>query len=116
MLDPLFDVLNRDEALELKAVVDDQQLFNPVLMQNLASLVQGRAFRGGDQVFSRHDLRNFQIHPIFKTKVPVRDDPDEFALLSHRNPRNTVLGHDLMCVSDGMVRRNRHRIQNHAAL
>src|SRR5207249_11217471 len=57
VLDTLGDILDRDQALELEAVVDHQELFNPVLVQNLPRLVQRRAFRRRDEVLPGHEDR-----------------------------------------------------------
>ena len=42
-LNLLFDVLDRDQALELKAVVNDQKFFDAVLVQQFFRLIETHA-------------------------------------------------------------------------
>src|SRR3989441_11951629 len=71
VLDPLGDVLDRDQPLELEAIVDHQELFDTMLVQNLPGLIQRRALRRRDEVLPGHDLGDLEIHACLETQVPV---------------------------------------------
>ena len=87
-----------------------------MLVQNLPGLIQRRAFRRRDEVLPGHDLGDLEIHACLEAQVPVGHNTDELAVLGHRNAGNPVLLHDLVRVADGVVWRDGHRVQNHAAL
>ena len=57
-LDPLLDVLDRDQALEDAVRVDDRQLLDPVAVQQLLGLVERRPDRRGDEAARRHQRRD----------------------------------------------------------
>ncbi len=56
ILDPLFDILNGDEPLQFILLVDDRQLFDPVLVQDLPRLLETGAFRRRHQSVPLHHL------------------------------------------------------------
>ncbi len=48
IFDPLFDVLDGDQSLEVELLVDDRELLDPMLMQDLAGLFEAGPFRRRD--------------------------------------------------------------------
>ncbi len=53
----LFDVLDRDQTLEIALLVDHEELFDAVLVEQYLGLVEGRPDRRGHQVFFGHEIR-----------------------------------------------------------
>ena len=80
VLDPLRDVLDRDQALEPPVGVDDGELLDLVAMEDRLRLLERRADRRRDQIAvgheRRHGLRGVRLEP----EVAVREDADEDAL------------------------------------
>ena len=63
----LLHILDRDQAGKLKFVVDDQDLFNAVPVQQFAHLVLARVFAHRDQpVLAGHDIAHGIIQPLLK--------------------------------------------------
>ncbi len=54
ILQLLLDVLDGDQALELVVVIDDQELFDAVLVQDVLGLFERGADRDGDEVGLGH--------------------------------------------------------------
>ena len=115
VFDTFFDVLDGDQALQLELLVDDRQFLDAVLVEDLPGLLQRRAFRRRHELLPFHDLRHLQVHPRFEPEIAVGENPDQLAVLRDRNPGNAVTGHQLMGVPDGLIRRDRHGIENHPA-
>ncbi len=82
VLDHLLDVFDRDQALEHEAVVDDQQLFDLVAVEELARLLERRADRHGEQRIARHDVGDRPIEVGLEAQVAVGQDADEPAFLA----------------------------------
>ena len=85
ILNPLFDVLNRDQPFELELLIDDRQFLNPVLMQDLAGLFQAGSLRGGDKLIPLHHLRHLQLHAGLEPQIAIRQNPDQLGTLRNRN-------------------------------
>ena len=86
ILDALLDILDRDQPLQFKSLIDHRQFLNPILMQNFPRFLETGAFRSGHQLLPRHDLGDFQVYPVFKAQVPVGQNPHELPVLGHGNP------------------------------
>ena len=74
----LFNILDRDQAAEVSVLIHDREFLNPVAGQDLLGLLQGGAFRRGDQVFTGHDLADGAAVICFKPEIPVGQDADQF--------------------------------------
>src|SRR5512140_1175442 len=77
----LLDVLDGDEAFEVAVRVDDEKFLDSVMMQHFAGLLEGRADRNGHEAVLRHTLGDWNVEARLETKVAVREDADEFAVL-----------------------------------
>ena len=58
ILDALLDVLDRDQALQVAAAVDDRELLDLVPVEDRPRVVERRPDRNGDQPFARHQVRD----------------------------------------------------------
>jgi hypothetical protein len=119
VLDHLLDVLDRDEPLQPEVPVDDEELFDLVLVKDLARLVERRADGDGDEVLPRHDVGNRPVHVRLEPEVAVGQDADEPALLAavlrDRHAGDPVFLHQIERLVDAPVGRERDRIDDHAA-
>src|SRR5215203_3380234 len=120
VLDLLLDVLDRDQALQLEVAVDDEQFFDLVAVQDFARGVERRADRYGDKVFARHHRRDRAVDVGLESQVPVREDTDEPSFFGpafgDRHARDAVLLHQLERFVNAALRRERDRVDDHAAL
>ena len=115
IFDPLLDVLDGDQSLEFALLVDDWQLLDPMLMQDFAGLFEAGPFRRRDQFVPLHDLGHLEIQAGLEPEIAIRQDANQFLILGDGDARDAVLGHQLVGVADGLIRRDRDRIQNHSA-
>jgi len=84
-------------------VVDDDQLFDLVLMQQALGVLALDPLTDGDDLL-RHQLADRGVWVGSKTHVTVRDDADQLATaagLDHRNPRNVVFVHEPERIAQG---------------
>src|SRR5205085_10841230 len=72
------NVFDGDESFEIAVRVDDEELFDAMVMQDFARLLERRADGNGDEIFFRHPLADREIEARFKTEIAVRQDTDEF--------------------------------------
>ena len=77
VLDPLLDVLDGDQALELAVGVDDRQLLDLVAVEDLLGLGERRPDRRGDEVPARHQRRDRLGDVVLEAEVAVGEDADE---------------------------------------
>jgi hypothetical protein len=75
----LLDVLHRDQPDAAILVVDDEQLFDPVLMEQALGVVLSDPLAHGDEPLLRHQLRNLLARVGGESHVAVGEDADEFA-------------------------------------
>src|SRR5690606_643258 len=113
----LLNVFECNEASELPFLVNNGKLFDLELLENAFGLVQGDAFRCGDEVFLRHDLVNRNAQVFLKTQVAVCDDADQFsAFVDHRNSADTELTHYVLRFAHGRIDVQRDGIKYQSAL
>ncbi|EWS63387.1 hypothetical protein Y695_03381 [Hydrogenophaga sp. T4] len=111
------DVLHRDQALELERLVDQQQAFQFVLVEQGLGLGRRGAVGHGDQALTRrHDLAHGQVVTGFEAQVTAGDDADHTARLHHREARNAQVIRHLHDLTDRGLGRDHHRIAQHARL
>ena len=107
MRDRLFHVLDGDQADAAILVVDDQQLFDAMLVQHPLRLVLADALAHRDEILMRHQLGDFLLGIGRKPHVAVGEDADQFP------------GHVLGCAGDhgnagkAVVVHQRHRVRQH---
>ena len=117
VLDPLADVLDRDQAAQPPVGVDDRQLLDPVPVQDRVRLVERRPDRCGDEVPARHQLGDRLARVGLEAQVAVGEDADEHVTaVGDRDPRDLVARHQLERVGDERVRPQRHRLDDHPRL
>ena len=112
----LFDVLDRDQADAAERLVDDQQLFDPVLVEQALGLVPLAAFRHGDQVLVGHQFGDGLALVTGKAHVAVGQDADQLlaARFDHRNAADPVLLHQQHGVGQRRARIDCYRVDDHA--
>ncbi len=116
ILQLLLDVLDRDQTLQLVVVIDHQQFFHPVLMQNLLGLLQRGADRNRDQILLGHDLRDGNVGAGLKAQVAIGEDSHQLLALGHRHAADAVASHQVQRIADLALRFDGDRIDDHAAL
>ena len=93
------DVLDGDQALELKGVVDHQKAFQLVFVEQVLGLLGGRAFGHGDQTLTRgHDFADLLVIAGLKAQITAGDDADDLSTIADREAGHAQLvaqGHDL---------------------
>ena len=105
VLDPLRDVLDRDEPREAPLVIDDRQLLDLVAMEDRLGLLERRADRRGDEVPARHQRRDGLRGVGLEAEVAVREDADEDAVVvDDRHAGDPVALHELEGVGDEVAR------------
>ena len=92
----LFDILDGDQALEAALFINDQQFFDAVFVEQGLGMRQVDADRGGDQILAGHDIVDPQAVVGDKAEVAVGDDAHQFVVISHRQPGDPVIAHDLL--------------------
>lgn len=108
------DVLDGHHALERELVVDDQDFFQTVLVQQVTHFVLVGAFADGDQtLFRRHHFANGDVQAGFKTDVAGGHDADELAIMQDWNAGDVVLTGQFEQVTNGRVSLDGDRILDH---
>ena len=111
----LLDVLDRDEAHQVIAIVDHQQLLDAMLVQNRLGVGQRGAHRNRDQVFLSHHFADGNVGAGFKAQIAIGQDADQLFVLGDRNARDAIAPHHLQRVGDLLLRRHGDGIDDHAA-
>ncbi len=115
ILQALLDVLDGDQPLELKLIVDDQQLLHAMLVQDGFRVVQRSSDRNGDEVFLGHHFADGNVGAGFEAQIAIGEDADELLVLGYRHAGNAVVTHDLQRVGDLVIGRHGDGIDDHAA-
>jgi hypothetical protein len=89
-----------------------------VPVENRPRLLEGRPHRRGDEVAPGHQGRDRLLEPLVpEAEVAVGQDSDQApVVVCDRNAGDVVPRHQLECVSDGCVGRQRHRLDDHPRL
>ena len=118
-LEPLLDVLHRDEPGEPAVGVDERQLLDAVLLEDQLRLFERRTHLRRDEAVTRHELgdRALEIDALAEADVAVRQDADEGTLLvGDRHAGELELRHQRLCLVQPRRRGQCHRVGDHAAL
>ena len=110
------DVFDCDQALQLVLIVDHQQLFNAMLVQDQLGLFERGAHGNGDQVLLGHHVADGNIGAGFKAEIAIGEDAHQPLALRDRHAGDLVAPHHVEGVADHLVRPNGHRVNDHAAL
>ena len=91
----LLDILHRDQADALAVVIDHQQLFDPVLVQQAARLFAIDAFLHRHQPALGHQFLDRLVRIVGKADIAVGQDPDQPVAAPGHNgySGNAVIGH-----------------------
>ena len=117
VLDPLRDVLDRDEPREASFVIDDRQLLDLVAVEDRLGLLERRADRSGDEIPARHQRGDGLRGVRLEAEVAVREDADEDAVVvDDRNAGDPIALHELERVGDEIGRPKRHGLDDHPRL
>ncbi len=115
-----FDVLHGDEPDAAIAVIDDEQFFDAVGVEEPLGFLLTDALAHRDQVFLGHQLRHALLRVGREPHVPVGEDADEFsgrrgrAALHHRNAGNVIALHQFQGVGELGLRVDGERVHHHA--
>ncbi len=116
VLQLLLDVLDGDEAFEDVVVVDDEELFDAMVVEDFFSLLEGGADGDGDEVFFGHHLADGDVGAGVEAEVAVGEDADELAVAGDGDAGDFVAAHDLEGVGDGLLGGHGDGVDDHAGL
>ena len=117
VLEPLRDVLDRDQALQASVCVDDRQLLDLVPVEDPLGLGERGADRRRDQVGARHQRTDRLRCVVLEAEVAVGQDAHQHPVrVRDRHPRDAVVRHQLERLGDRRVRGERHRLDDHPRL
>src|SRR5918911_264344 len=117
VLDRLLYVFDRDQALDALVVINDEELFDTMLLQDGLGLFERRPDGNGDERLFGHHFGDGNVEPRLEPQVAIGDDPDEVAVLIYDGHAADVVAlHHGQGFADGAVRADRHRINDHAGL
>ena len=92
MIFGFLNILDGNEANQLKRVVDHQHTFQAVLVNQRLSLIKTRALFDGNEAFPRcHDVLHRLIEICLETQVAAGDDTNNLLVFDHRQAREAVL-------------------------
>jgi hypothetical protein len=112
----LLDVLDRDQPLQVAAAVDDQQLLDPVLVQELLGPLQRRPLGDGDELLGHHRV-DWLVQVALEADVAVGEDADRPTVAAyHRQPRDAVPLHELDGGGQLLIRSDGDRVDDHPGL
>ncbi len=120
----LLDILDGDEACAAIVGIDDQQLFDAVLVQQHLGLVLGDAIAYRDQLFKGHQFADGLGGMGGEAHIAMGEDAHQLAdgatalaaILDHRDARDIVRLHQGQRIGQGRVRADGDGIDHHAAL
>ncbi len=108
------DVLDGDEAFELEVVIDDEEFFDAVLVQDVLGLFKGGADGHGDEVFLGHDGVDGEVGAGDEAEVAVGENADQLAVLGDGDAGDLVAAHDLKGGGDGFFGGDGDGVDDHA--
>ena len=97
-------------------IVDHQQLFHAVLVQDQLGLFQRGADRDGDQVLFGHHVADGDVGAGLEAQIAVGEDADQPLALRDGHAGDLVAPHHFERVGDHLVRADGDRVDDHAAL
>ena len=100
----LYDVAIRDQSHQFAIACHDRKFLDLIFLEDLFRLFQVRTFRGGDQPFAGHDFADLSFIVMFKTQVPVGQDPHQFSgMVDNGDATDAVLFHQFLGIGDGSL-------------
>ena len=116
VLQLLLDVLDGDEALELVGVVDDEELFDAMLVEDLLGLFERGSYGDGDEVGLGHHVGDGDVGAGDEAEVAVGEDADELAALGDGDAGDLETAHDVEGIGDGALGLDGDGVDDHAGL
>ncbi len=115
VLNGLFDVFYGNKSLEDIVFVHYGELFYSVFSENLLSLVEGSAYRRGNEILFRHNIGNRLFEVGFETEVAVCKNTYEVTFpVDDRNARDFISRHKSESVRNGIFRVKEERVGDNA--
>ena len=116
ILQLLLNVFNRDQALQVIGIVNHQQLFHAMLVQNFFRAFERGAHRDRNQVLFGHHLADGNVEAGLKAQIAIRQNANQPLVLGDRHAGNFVLAHHFQRIGNLRIRRHRDGIDDHPAL
>src|SRR5207245_1940851 len=115
ILDGLLNVFDGDQTFDAFVIVDDEQLFDAMFLQDCLCLLEGCAKRNIDERLHCHDFGNGYVEPRFESQIAIRNNADEVAcFIDHGYAADVISLHYLQSFAHRPLWPNRYRIHNHA--
>ena len=111
----LLNVFYGDESLEVVFVVDDEEFFDAMFVENFLGIFESGADGHSDEIFLSHHAVDRNIEAGLEAQVAIGENADEAALQSNGHAGNLVLAHDLQRVANLIGGRHGDRIDDHSA-
>src|ERR1700735_377607 len=111
----LLNIFYRDEALQIEIGIYDKQFFDAMQLQDSFGCFESGAHGNRDEIIFRHHVAHRLIQIALETQIAIRENADQLLAARYRKARDAVLGHDVERLAHGDFRRDRHRINDHAA-
>ena len=112
----LGDVLDGDQPLQAILAVDHQQALQAMLVQQRLRGLQRGALGHGDQLVARrHDVAHRRVIAGLEPQVAPGDDAHHAPLIDDRKAADVQLVRQLHHLEHRVLRRDDHRIAQHAA-
>ena len=105
ILDRLLDILDGDQTLEVKVLVNDGKLLLTRLGKDPLCLLQSGSLGSGDQALAGHGFLDLLREISLKLQVAIGDDTNQLSSLSDRHTGNTELAHQCISVCQRMLGR-----------
>src|SRR5690606_30502166 len=107
----LLEVLRGDHPAEPEAVVDDEDLLDPIPVQQRQHLVLARALADGHEpLLRRHHGRDRRVELRLEAQVPVRHDADEVLALDDGHAGDVLGAREVDDLLDGRRGADRYRV------
>ena len=108
-------ILHGDQPGQITILINHQQFFNAMLLENIFRFFKRCPHRNRHQVFRCHSFRDLEQVVGFKPDIPVGNNAHKTIILYHRQSADLEFGHDFLCILNRRRYIHRYRIQDHAA-
>ena len=111
-----FNILDRDKSFEYAVAVNQRKLFDLMLHKDLLCACEVCADRGGNKIILSHNVLDYyRVKVLDESEVTVCEYAHKLILLvNDRHARDLILAHKSICFGNGLVRRERERINDNA--
>ena len=109
------DIFDGDETFEVEVLIDNEEFFDAMFLENAFGFFQGGADGNGDEVGLGHHIADELGMIFFKAEIAIGEDAGEASAAGDGKAGDAVLGHDLEGLTEGDVWRDGDGIDDHAA-